>query len=139
MITTTNDPDLGQRCNHLFSHHHNLSSLFLFLLLFHCCCCCFTVVVVGCQKRLSAITLSLAGKVTTPTDLWPEYGGGGSVPPSPLRRDFTCEPPWHAQPMYAIRKLNFQFPPGAVEGGSGRDGREGATDPSAGRKVCGRD
>ena len=100
-------------------------------------------VVVVCQKRLSAITLSLAGKVTTPTDQWMDYGaGGGSVPPSPLRRDFTSEPPHHAQPMNAIRKLNFQFPPppGALVGSSGGVERESQEEgASAGRKVCGHD
>jgi len=97
------------------------------------------VIVVVCQKRLSAITLSLAGKVTTPTDQWMDYGaGGGSVPPSPLRRDFTSEPPHHAQPMNAIRKLNFQFPPpGALVGSSGSTERENQEEgASAGRKVC---
>ena len=113
--------------HHHHHHHHHC---------YPCCCCCFNVVfVVVCQKRLSAITLSLAGTISTPT----EFEGSGSVPPSPLRRDFTSEPPRHAQPMNAIRKLTFQFPPSAVESGVGKDNEEDGIAASTTRKVCGRE
>ena len=132
---------MTRTCNHhmladiisVYFHHHHHHHCYPCC----CCCCCFTVVVfvVVCQKRLSAITLSLAGTISTPT----EFEGSGSVPPSPLRRDFTSEPPRHAQPMNAIRKLTFQFPPAAVESGVGKDNEEEGITASAMRKVCGRE
>lgn len=36
--------------------------------------------------------------------------GSVSVPPSPLKPDFTSEPPYNIHQMKAIRKINFDYP-----------------------------
>lgn len=57
----------------------------------------------GSSKRLSAMSLSLSGKLpTTPT------ASDSIIPPSPLKFEFSSEPPIHAQKTQAIRKLTFQ-------------------------------
>ncbi|ELU12842.1 hypothetical protein CAPTEDRAFT_219242 [Capitella teleta] len=64
------------------------------------------------RKRLSGITLPLSGGQPTPTENVCFFAGGdppssGSVPPSPMKPNFTTEPPFNAQKMNAIRKISF--------------------------------
>ena len=66
------------------------------------------------QKRLSAISMSLAGKGPPGGD---PANQDVSVPPSPLKPEFTMEPPLHAQRMQAVRRITFEDQqPGVADG-----------------------
>ena len=58
------------------------------------------------QKRLSAISLSLAGRSLL-SNLDQNISGESSVPQSPLKPEFTAEPPISARRMSAIRRIAF--------------------------------
>ena len=82
------------------------------------------------QKRLSAISLSLAGRsLFASVDQTP---GDGSVPPSPLKQEFTAEPPLSAHRMSAIRRIAFdsQDSPQVAE-----EAQEAIEAPSGGFKI----
>lgn len=83
------------------------------------------------QKRLSAISLSLAGRsLLTSADQG--LPGDCSVPPSPLKPEFTAEPPLSARRMSAIRRIAFdsQENPQVAE-----EAQEAVEAPSGGFKI----
>ena len=57
------------------------------------------------QKRLSGLSMSLSGILPHTIG---SSSASGSVPPSPLKPDFTSEPPFSAYRMQAVRKIDFQ-------------------------------